>query len=262
VDWLQIIVLALIQGITEFLPISSSAHLILPAQFGFWTDQGLAFDVAVHLGSLAAVCLHFRRELAGFAGSGWRTLTTARLDEEGTLLAQILMATVPLVLAGLLLKDWVEDDLRGIGVIAAATVGFGALLWLADRQRGTRERVDWPSTIGIGLAQALALIPGTSRSGITMTAALLFGLSRTSAARFSFLLSIPAISGAAALLLIDLLEAPEAVRWLELASGALLAFASAYLCIGAFLALVERTGMLPYVLYRFVLGAVLMAFWL
>jgi len=262
VDWVQIILLALIQGITEFLPISSSAHLILPAQFGAWTDQGLAFDVAVHLGSLAAVCLHFRRELGGFARSGWRTLTTARLDDDARLLAQIVVATLPLVLAGLLLKDRVEADLRGIGVIAAATIGFGALLWLADRQRGERQRVDWPSALCIGVAQALALIPGTSRSGITMTAALLLGLSRTSAARFSFLLSIPAISGAAVLLVVDLLQVPEAVRWLELGSGALLAFGSAYLCIGAFLAFVERTGMLPYVIYRFALGALLIVFWL
>ena len=264
-DWLQIIALALIQGVTEFLPISSSAHLILPSQIWGWPDQGLAFDVAVHLGTLVAVIGYFRIELAGYLESGKNLILRRpgfgsvprpldpRLDE----LLKIAGATLPLVVVGFLLKDWISDHLRSIAVIAAATIGFGLLLGLADRNRGTAATVSWLQAGVIGAAQILALVPGTSRSGITITAALWLGLSRTTAARFSFLLAIPAIGGAALLLGADLVTSTNPVPWSQFAAGIALAALSAYLCIASFVAFVERTGMLPFVIYRLLLGLAL-----
>lgn len=259
VEWLHIITLALIQGITEFLPISSSAHLILVAEFGGWGDQGLPFDVAVHLGTLAAVCLYFRQDLVGYLTSGFAFVAGRGADAQFQELLKVSMATVPVVIGGLLFKDQVAGDLRSLTTIAWATIGFGLLLAVADRFRGAAEEpeldISWLQAGLIGLAQTLALIPGTSRSGITITAALLLGLSRTSAARFSFLLSIPTIAGAAILTTADLISEPEPARWLDLCIGAGLAGISAYLCVSAFISLVERTGMLPYVIYRLLLGA-------
>ena len=258
-DWLHIITLALIQGITEFLPISSSAHLILVAEFGGWGDQGLPFDVAVHLGTLGAVCLYFRRDLGGYLSSGLGFAAGRGVDAQFEELLKVSLATIPVVIGGLLLKGEVEDGWRSITTIAWATIGFGVLLGVADHFRGDSDEEDrgvtWLQAGLIGLAQALALIPGTSRSGVTITAALLLGLSRTSAARFSFLLSIPTIAGAAILTTADLISEPEPARWLDLCIGAGLAGLSAYLCISAFISLVERTGMLPYVIYRLLLGA-------
>jgi len=260
-EWLQVIVLALIQGITEFLPISSSAHLILPAQLTDWPDQGLAFDVAVHIGSLIAVLTYFRRDLVGFAGSSWYLIHRRELDEQAALLLKIGLATVPVVVCGMLLKGWIESDLRTVPVIAFATIGFGLLLWYADRNHGERTAVTWQDALVIGLMQALALVPGTSRSGITITAALLIGLSRTTAARFSFLLSIPTIGGAGVLMTREVLREGVPEHWLQLFVGALIAGVSAYACIRLFIALIERTGLTPYVIYRLALGAVLISFW-
>jgi undecaprenyl-diphosphatase len=257
VEWLQIITLALIQGITEFLPISSSAHLILVGEFGGWGDQGLPFDVAVHLGTLSAVCLYFRRDLTGYLSATHHFALGRGVNDQFQELLKVSAATVPVVIAGFLLKDQVEGDWRSLTTIAWATIGFGLLLAVADRFRGTRTNLSWMQALLIGLAQMLALIPGTSRSGITITAALLLGLSRTTAARFSFLLSIPTIAGAALLTTVDLISAPEPARWLDLLIGAALSGISAYLCISAFISLVERTGMLPYVIYRLLLGLAL-----
>lgn len=259
-EWLQITILALIQGITEFLPVSSSAHLILPAQLTDWPDQGMAFDVALHLGTLGAVCLYFRQELGQFARSGWGLVRHQNRDEHSDLLLKVIAATVPVVVCGFLLENWVATELRSVAVIAGTTIGFGALLLVADYRRGAGTNVSWLQALAIGTAQMLAIVPGTSRSGITMTIALLLGLTRTTAARFSFLLSIPTIAGAALLMTVDLVQASEPAHWLDLASGGLIAFGSAYMCIQAFIGLVERTGMLPYALYRFVLGGALLIF--
>jgi undecaprenyl-diphosphatase len=257
-DWLQIVTLALIQGITEFLPVSSSAHLILPAQLLGWEDQGLAFDIAVHVGSLTAVMLYFRRDLMGYAVSGWQLVAHRTVDEQAQELLRIALATLPIVVTGALLMDLVETELRSVAVLGAATITFGLLLGYADTRRGTRELVGWRDAAIIGAMQTLALIPGTSRSGITITAALLLGISRTGAARFSFLLSIPTIAGAGALATADLIRQGEGVPWGVLATGALLSGTAAYLCIGTFIALVERTGMMPYVIYRMLLGGLLL----
>ncbi|HEX7035215.1 MAG TPA: undecaprenyl-diphosphate phosphatase [Pseudomonadales bacterium] len=261
-DWLQLVVLALIQGITEFLPVSSSAHLILPGKLFGWPDQGLAFDVAVHVGSLAAVLAYFRRDLMGFAVGGWRAIAQRQVTEPARELAQLAVATLPIVLAGLVVSDWVASEARNLLVIGLTTIVFGLLLGYADRRHGERAVLSWTDALVIGAMQVLALIPGTSRSGITMTAALLLGLSRVSAARFSFLLSIPTIAGAGLLAGVELAAAEHHLPWSVLGTGALLAGLAAYACIGTFIALVERTGMLPYVIYRLLLGTVLLTIWM
>jgi undecaprenyl-diphosphatase len=261
---LHIFILALVQGITEFLPISSSAHLILmPHLLGF-SDQGLAFDVAVHIGSLLAVITYFRRELMTMAGDFLHSLgSPERATENSRMVWLLLLGTLPIVVAGGLLKATVETDLRSASVIAATTIVFGLLLYWTDI-RGRKERsefsLSWKGAFLIGLFQTLAIIPGTSRSGITITAGLLLGLTREAASRFSFLLAIPTILLSGGLVTLDLLQSPNPVDWSELLSGAALSFVAAYLCIHFFLRLIERSGMLPYVLYRLILGAVIAVF--
>jgi undecaprenyl-diphosphatase len=263
-DFFQTLILALVQGITEFLPISSSAHLILVPALTGWQDQGLAFDVAVHAGSLLAVILYFRVQLAHMVLAGAGSLA-GRWSPDAKLAWAVLLATLPVVVAGLLFKDLVEGPLRGPLIIASTTFTFGLLLWWAD-VRGDKKSdeysLTWSKALLIGLAQAIALIPGTSRSGITITAALLLGLQREAAARFSFLLSIPTLMASGVLVTRDLLESPDPVEWKVLLLGSALAAISAYLCIHYFIRLLQRTGMLPYVIYRLLLGAVLfMLFW-
>ena len=267
-DWLQIVVLALVQGLTEFLPISSSAHLVLPAHLTDWPDQGLAFDVGVHFGTLIAVVAYFRVELLRMAQGVITFPAHRQYSTDIDLVLKLGLATLPVAVVGFVSKDIVETHLRTIPVIAAATTGFALLLWYADRRPRETTSLDSETVLGwgqagfVGLMQVLALIPGTSRSGITITAALLAGLSRTSAARFSFLLSIPTITGAQLLLTLDLLETDDQQRWFDLISGAVLAGLSAYLCIHFFIALVERTGMLPYVIYRLILGGLLVGLYI
>ncbi len=259
-DLLQTLLLALIQGITEFLPISSSAHLILPSQVLGWPDQGLAFDVAVHLGTLIAVVVYFRRDIAALL-TAWFGQFSGRVSDHNTRLAWfIIAATVPAGLAGLLFKDLIEVYLRSSLVIALTTLVFGGLLWFADvKNQGAKTLAQFTlkAAIIIGCAQALALIPGTSRSGITITAALLLGFSREDSARFSFLLSIPIIVLSAGLMSLDLLEAPS-VDWQALGIGTLVSGLSAYACIYYFLAFINRLGMLPFVVYRLILGCILL----
>jgi len=261
-DPLHAIVLSVVQGLTEFLPISSSAHLILVPRILGWPDQGLAFDVAVHVGTLCAVVGYFRRELVTLTADWVRSVMARRLVGESRLAWADLFGTVPVGLAGLLLGDFIEQNLRSPLVIAASTVVFGLLLWWSDR-RGARIRDEhtlvWRDVLLIGCAQALALIPGTSRSGITITAALAAGLSRAAAARFSFLLSIPVIVLAGGSKTVELLQADTPAHWGALILGAALSALSAYLCIHLFLKLLERIGMLPFVVYRLALGLVL--FW-
>ena len=260
-DWLQIIVLGLVQGITEFLPISSSAHLVLPSLLTDWPDQGLAFDVGVHFGTLLAVLLYFRNDLTAMFLSVARYPGTRHYDEHVDMVLKLGLATLPVVVTGFIAKDFIEGNLRTIPVIASTTILFGLALWWSDRRPGDAQSVAWSHAALIGIAQTFALIPGTSRSGVTITAALLLGLSRTSASRFSFLLAIPTIAGAQLLLMLDL-TTTGIDRGAELLAGALISGFSAYACISAFISLVERTGMLPYVIYRGLLGLALVAFWL
>lgn len=260
IDWIQAFWLALVQGITEFLPISSSAHLILPSQVLGWPDQGLAFDVAVHLGTLTAVVLWYRRDLLQMTTGSLQAVRERQVNDHARLAMLVVLATIPAVLAGFLFKDLIESELRSVHVIVATTLGFGVLLGLADRF-GQRQRalggLPVLHALLIGLAQALALVPGTSRSGITMTAALMMGYQREAAARFSFLLSIPVILGAATLKLKDLLEQPMPVDWFVLAVGFGVSAITAWLTIMVFLRVLERVGMWPWVSYRLVLGLAL-----
>ena len=259
----EIIVLAIIQGVTEFLPISSSGHLLLPAELFGWVSQGLAFDVAVHVGSLLAVMIYFRQEI-GEMTVAWVKHGFTRTQTPNSKLAwYVIIATLPAVVIGFLLKDWIENNVRTALVIAATTLIFGAVLWFADvTAKRTKDihSLNWRQALIIGFAQVLSLIPGTSRSGITMTAGLMIGLNRESCARFSFLLSIPVILGAGLLATVDLLQANDPVDWRALLYGAAFSFVSAYLCIFLFLSWISRIGMLPFVIYRILLGCVLLWF--
>lgn len=259
-DFLQILILALVQGVTEFLPVSSSAHLILVPILTGWQDQGLAFDVAVHVGTLAAVVLYFRRELSKMTVSWLGSVSGKGMDADAKLAWAVLLGTIPVGLCGLLFKDVIEEHLRHPYVLATTTLLFALLLWWADaRTRGERDEysIGWLDILFIGLAQALALIPGTSRSGATMTAALFLGLSRQAAARFSFLLSIPVIVLAGGLSTLDYLETASIDDMQPLMLGALLSGVSAYFCIHYFLKLLEKIGMMPFVIYRIVLAVFL-----
>ncbi|NIR29164.1 MAG: undecaprenyl-diphosphate phosphatase [Gammaproteobacteria bacterium] len=260
-DALQVLVLALVQGITEFLPISSSAHLVLLPGFVGWRDQGLAFDVAVHLGTLVAVVSYFRRDLGVMLRDWARSLVHGRPSAEGRLVWAVLAGTVPVAVAGWLVRGHAEAALRSPAVIAAASAVFALLLWWADaRARGARDEraLRWRDVLIIGCAQALALVPGTSRSGITITAGLMVGLSRTGAARFAFLLAIPVIALAGAFETTQALSGAIEVEWGALVSGTAIAAVSAYLCIRWFLGLVQRMSLTPFVVYRLVLAAVIL----
>jgi len=260
-ELLQITLLALLQGVTEFLPISSSAHLILFPTLTGYTDQGLAFDVAVHVGTLTAVVWYFRHELQVMSRDWLTSVVKRKQVGDSKLMWAVGFGTIPVGLAGLLFKSHIENSLREPLVIAITTILFGLLLWWADRQ-GQRQRdehtIGWRDVALIGIAQAIALIPGTSRSGITITAGLMLGLTAQAAARFSFLLSIPVILLAGGLHTIELVKSGSMVDWNALLLGTTVSAISAYLCIHYFLKLVERVGLFPFVLYRLVLGTVLL----
>ncbi len=262
-EWIQVVVLAMLQGLTEFLPISSSAHLILLPVIVDWPDQGLAFDVAVHVGTLLAVLAYFRADLRRMGGDWLRSLAAGGQVGDSRMVWFLLLATVPVGLGGLALATVGGGVVRSAAVIAAATLVFALVLWGSDRfGRGTRRVADMGlrDALLIGAAQALALIPGTSRAGITMAAGLALGLTRQAAARFSFLLSIPAITLAGGHQALGAWSAQAPVAWDALLAGLLIAFLCAYATIHFFLALIERVGLLPFVLYRLALGVVLIAF--
>lgn len=260
-DWLHLVVLSVIQGVTEFLPVSSSAHLILPSQLLGWDDQGQAFDVAVHVGTLLAVIYAFRHELRAVV-SGWtRSVVQRESSAEARLGWLIILATLPAGIAGLAFEHLIEQYTRSMLVIACTTILFGLVLWYADA-KGSRTlpmtSMTWRQGLMIGVAQALALIPGTSRSGITMTAALLLGFNRQDAAKFSFLLSIPLILAAGGLKAVDLISSGADAHWHDIVWGVILSFVSAVVCIKLFLTALDKIGMLPFVIYRLVLGVFLL----
>jgi undecaprenyl-diphosphatase len=264
---IDVFILALIQGLTEFLPVSSSAHLILPSAVFGWKDQGQALDVALHVGTLLAVVLYFRKEVGSMAVAWFGTVGVGPEKNnnsfDGKLAWWILLASIPLGIVGLLGKDFIEENLRSAAVIAITTLVFGVLLGFADikaKENVSVEKLGFKGAMIIGLAQALALIPGTSRSGITMTLGLMLGLSKENAARFSFLLSIPAIIMTGGYLTYKLITSAEPVDWNTLGLGSVLAFFSAYACIHYFLLLVGKLGMMPFVIYRMILGAGLLWF--
>lgn len=255
---LQVVVLALVQGVSEFLPVSSSAHLVLASRFLSWSDQGLAFDAAVHAGTLTAVLVYFRRDLIHLLSEGLRQ---GGDPGQRRLLKALAVATLPALVVGALAADWIEIWLRSPLLIAATTILFGLALWLADvygRRKADAESLGIPSALLIGLAQVLALIPGTSRSGVTITAALALGLTREEAARFSFLLSIPIIAAAGGWGFVSGLADGGSFELGQFALAATIAGAVAWLSIAAFLAWLRRFGMLPFVIYRLLLGVLLL----
>ncbi|MFT5085017.1 MAG: undecaprenyl-diphosphatase [Lentisphaeria bacterium] len=259
-DLIHVIVLALIQGVTEFLPISSSAHLILPKALLGWPDQGLAFDVAVHVGTLCAVMVYFRQDIVRLTFGWCNSVVGKGTTENGRLAWLIIGATIPASLCGLAFNDIIENHLRSMAVIATTTIIFGIVLALADRKGQANSKSLLEMTLifalVIGAAQALALIPGTSRSGITITAALFLGFSRVEAARFSFLLSIPIIILSGSYKGLGLIG-EASVDWFAMLVGIAVSALSAYLCIHYFLSFINRLSMMPFVVYRLVLGLVL-----
>lgn len=263
----EAIVLGAVQGVTEYLPISSTAHLILVPWFLGWEEQGLAFDVALHLGTLAALLWYFRAEWIAFARAGFRILGGNGKGPDQKLVLLIVAATVPGGLAGLLAEDLVEAYLRSPLVVAAALVGVALVLVTAERSGSRTKGVDeisWTDALTVGAAQALAIVPGVSRSGITITAALFRGLRRDAAARFSFLLSAPIIGGAAAKKLLDLASAgltPDQAVMLGI--GILSAGVVGYAAIAFMLRYLATHTTYAFIYYRIGLGiVVLLAFWL
>ena len=266
---LHIFILAIVQGITEFLPISSSGHLVLIPVLTGWTDQGLAMDVSVHVGTLIAVLLYFRDDTKGLflAGLGSIGIAPARRATEGTIYGKlfwaIVIATIPAVIVGFALKvTGVADLMRGAAVIATTSIVFGLLLYWADRVGATEKslaRMAVKPALIIGFAQVLALIPGTSRAGITMTAARYLGFNRQDAARFSLLLSIPTILGAAVLLGKDVAESGDSILWVHAAFAAGLSCLAALAAIHFLMKWLAHASMAIFVVYRVALGIFLLA---
>ncbi len=264
-DALQAALLALIQGLTEFLPVSSQAHLVLYSLFTGTDYQGLDFDIILHAGSLVAVMAYFRAELWAMARDWTGSVAGGRATADSRLAWLIIIATIPAGIFGLLFKDAAEVALRSPLIMGSALIGFGLLLGWADwRHRGQRDEYSLTvrDAVIIGLAQALALIPGTSRSGITITAALFLGMNRESAARFSFLLSVPIIAAAGLLGVRSVIGNGMQTELPVLAVGFVVALISTYACIHYFLAFIRRIGMQPFVIYRVALGLVLLLFFI
>ncbi len=259
---LHLFIVAAIQGLTEFLPVSSSGHLVLlPALTGL-RDQGLALDVAVHVGSLFAVILFFRAEVRIVIG-GLGRLAKGRVDTAGAFLALCLgLSTIPVILVGAVMKlSGAEEALRSVAVIGWTMLGFGILLYFADKT-GKRERTSERWTIRdavlMGLAQTLALIPGTSRSGITITAARGLGYDRESAARLSMLMSIPVIIASGTMLGTDVIGDANWQTARDGAIAAIFAFATAWMALALMMRLLRSVSFTPYVIYRVIIGIVLL----
>lgn len=257
----HVILLALIQALTEFLPVSSSGHLALAGFFLGWPYQGLSFDLALHFGTLTAVLIYYRRDL-------WK-MTEAVLSRSQTESARqhrqlgwgLVLSTVPALIAGASMGDAFAESLRLPLLIAINLIVFGILLGLADRY-GKQQRDVWSmrysDALLMGLAQVLALIPGVSRSGITMTAGLTMGLSRVDAARYTFLMSVPITAAASAHGLLSVLKSSESIDVQAFVIGAAVAAVAGLACIHFLLAFLRRAGMWPFVVYRIALGIVVL----
>lgn len=262
-DFIQVVFLSLVQGITELLPVSSSAHLILVPLLTNWPDQEIAFDIALHVGTLLAVIIYFKQDLVNMAVDGVKFLTKGNHTQHSYLLMALIFGTIPVGLAGLLFKDYINEFLRSPNVIAWTTIIFGLLLLFADKLgKGERSErnLQVKDVVLVGFAQVLALIPGVSRSGITITAGLMTGISREGAARFSFLLSIPVIILAGGLQAYQLLSLDKniLVDWTSIFIGIFLSGITAYICMHYFLKMITKIGFEIFVGYRVVLGIVLL----
>ncbi len=264
-DLFQIILLAFIQGLTEFLPISSSAHLVLTPMLMGVEDQGLSFDIALHIGSLLAVMIYFRHEVVAITSDTLgRLFARQEATENSQLGFAIAVATIPIVVAGAI-YTLSGIEFRGPVIIAAASILFGLLLWWADtkpRPHKSIEQITLNDALIIGIFQILSIIPGTSRSGITMTAALMLGFTRTAASKFSFLLAIPTILMSAGVVILKIAKSDAPLDWNAMIIGAVLSFIVAYIAIFYFLKLIERVGMMPFIIYRVLLGILLLVIFL
>ena len=258
---LHIVILALVQGVTEFLPISSSAHLVLVPWLAGWQDQGLTIDVAVHVGTLGAVMAYLWRDISAMLNGLWGMLKGKGVNADVRLAFYLVLGTLPVIAVGFAMNTYMPDGIRSIEVIGWTTLGFGILLWLVDRSSVTVRRMDHlklSDVMMIGISQCLALIPGTSRSGITMTTGRLLGMERPDCARFSMLLSVPVIIGAGVLKGLDLYQAGDPLQTSAALTAAGFAFISALVAIVLMMAWLKRASFTPFVLYRLALGAVLL----
>jgi undecaprenyl-diphosphatase len=262
----QVIVLAIIQAVTEFLPISSSAHLELaPWLFG-WKDPGLTFDVALHVGTLAAILIYFFKDWVQIVGQGFglNIGNDPELKQNRGLLWLIAAASIPIGVIGYLFNKQAESTWRNPYVIGSMLIVIGIVMWIADRRAiGKKEmgNVNWADGMWTGIAQALAVVPGTSRSGITITAGLFRGMSRETAARFSFLLSAPAIAAAALKKFWDIHKSggiPADMK-VPFVLGIALSGILGAVVIAVFLKYLRRNSLMPFVYYRIVFGIIVIA---
>lgn len=257
---IQIVTLAVIQGITEFLPISSSGHLALTPTFMNWKDQGLALDVAVHVGTLGAVIVYLWRDIWQIMRGLFR-LFAGRIDDGARLAWLVIIASIPVIVVGFSVKMFLGDAMRTPLVIGWAFIGFGILLYLSDRLGLTIKRIPHMSTGAaflIGIAQSFAIIPGASRAGTTITMARMLGFERRDAARFSMLISIPAIVGAGVLLGKDVLDSGDTVLQGNVVLAAAFAFVAALFAIVAMMFWLRRQTYTPFVFYRIVVGVAIL----
>ncbi len=259
-----IAILALIQGLTEFLPVSSSGHLVLVPLFLGEADQGLVLDVALHMGTLSAILVYYWRDVwkMAFAVLFWRRTKDVQSRNLGL---YIVLATIPAVLFGFIIKMIFPEGIRSVAVITATTLFFGLLMGIVDLSGG-RERemkdITLKRALLIGCAQALALIPGTSRSGITITAARFLGFNRVDAARFSFLLGMPAMAGAGFMALLDMIKADDPGLYSYAAAASVMAFFSGLAAIHFMMRWLAKFGLMPFVIYRMFLGGFLLVYFI
>lgn len=254
---LYILVLAALQGFTEFLPISSSAHLVLAPKFMGAQDQGILIDVALHVGTLMAILVYYRRDIWGMAVAvlKWQPGPSRNLG------IYIVLATLPALAFGLAVRHFFPEGIRSVEVITATTLFFGILMGVADRT-GVQEKkigeITLKQALIVGCAQALALIPGTSRSGVTMTAARFMGFTRVDAARFSFLLGAPAIAAAGFVSFLEIFQSETPGLWRDSLAAAGLSFLFSMAAIHFMMRWLARFGLLPFVVYRILLGLALL----
>jgi undecaprenyl-diphosphatase len=263
--WVEAVVLGIVQGLTEFLPISSSAHLRLVGELFGWDDPGAAFTAITQIGTEAAVLLYFRHDIARIVVAWLGSLAGRRKgDPDARMGWLIIVGSIPIVVLGLLFQDSIETTLRDLRIVASALILFSLILFWADRV-GAKEReladLTVPHGIGFGFAQAMALIPGVSRSGGTITAGLFLGYSRSAAARYSFLLAVPAVLGSGFFQAYEALTgdvAGEGVSWGPTILATVIAFGVGLTVIAWLLRYLDRGSFTPFVVYRVVLGVLVL----